>query len=170
MTSHRWIVGRGLGSPGSHSREEHPQLPHLVLAWGLAMLGSGFWFRGLVRACRSWASTIVAGEPGHQFLWVLGVNILKEPCGGHASKRRGRATAVADVHLVPAYGVVETLCAGHKNEPGRAFASVGPQHSVRPRGSCWVPVSQLMVMASGWTRKGLPEPGRRRVSGRLLAQ
>ena len=90
--------------------------------------------------------------------------------GGHASKRRGRATAVADVHLVPAYGVVETLCAGHKNEPGRAFASVGPQHSVRPRGSCWVPVSQLMVMASGWTRKGLPEPGRRRVSGRLLAQ
>ena len=89
------------------------------------MLGSGVLVSGVGTGGPFVASTIVAGEPGHQFLWVLGVNILKEPCGGHASKRRGRATAVADVHLVPAYGVVETLCAGHKNEPGRAFASVG---------------------------------------------
>lgn len=88
------------------------------------MLGSGVLVSGVGTGVPFVASTIVAGEPGHQFLWVLGVNILKEPCGGHASKRRGRATAVADVHLVPAYGVIEMLCAGHKNEPGRALASV----------------------------------------------
>jgi hypothetical protein len=67
---------------------------------------------------------VVAGQPGHQLLRILGVDIDQEPGGDRAAKHAGRAAVVPEFDVsVLALAVGEPVgCSGHSDIVG----STGP--------------------------------------------